>query len=102
MINVSETEADALAAHLKLTRKSFDEQNLEKGGSMMIMNTIPCNFLTNNFCSVYEYRFAGCREFPAMHLPDFNKRLFTTFMHYNRCPIIYNLIERLKVKTGFL
>ena len=101
MINVSEEEADALSIHLDLTRTVFDEQNLEKGGSMMVMNAIPCTFLANNSCTVYEHRFAGCREFPAMHLPDFNKRLFTTFMHYGRCPIIYNVVEGLKEVTGF-
>ena len=101
MINVSELEADNLSVHLNLSRKDFDEQNLEKGGSMMVMNAIPCAFLANNSCTVYEHRFAGCREFPAMHLPDFNKRIFTTFMHYSRCPIIYNVVEGLKAVTGF-
>jgi len=101
MINVTEVEADALSIHLKLTRTEFDKLNLEKGGSMMVMNAIPCTFLSNNSCTVYEHRFAGCREFPAMHLPNFNKRLFTTFMHYSRCPIIYNVVEGLKVATGF-
>ncbi len=102
MINVSEQEADTLANHLNLTRSDFDEQNLEKGGTMVVMNAIPCNFLANNSCSVYQHRFEGCREFPAMHLPDFNKRLFTTFMHYGRCPIIFNVVEGLKAVTGFV
>ena len=101
LINVTETEADALSLHLNQTRKDFDNQYLEKSGNMMLMNAIPCTFLRNDSCTVYENRFAGCREFPAMHLPDFNKRLFTTFMHYNRCLIIYNIIEELKVMTGF-
>ncbi len=101
MINVSDDEADAIANHLNLSRTDFDEQNLEKGGTMMVMNAIPCTFLDNNICTVYEHRFAGCKEFPAMHLPDFNKRLFTTFMHYSRCPIIYNVVEGLKVVTAF-
>ena len=63
----------------------------------MLMNAIPCTFLKEEKCTVYAHRFAGCREFPAMHLPNFNKRLFTTFMHYSRCPIIYNVIEGLKI-----
>jgi hypothetical protein len=63
---------------------------------------MPCHFLNNNKCTVYDYRFAGCREFPALHLPNFTKRLFTTFMHYDRCPIIYNVVEGLKKETGFM
>jgi len=96
MINVSNEEANDLSKHLNKSRKDFDEEYLEKSGDMMLMNTIPCTFLNDNKCTVYEHRFAGCREFPAMHLPHFNKRLFTTFIHYSRCPIIYNVVESLK------
>lgn len=97
MINVSEQEADHLSNHLQLKRTDFDEQYLEKGSNgMMLMNSIPCSFLSDNKCTVYEYRFEGCREFPAMHLPGFSKRLFTTLMHYGRCPIIFNIVEEMK------
>lgn len=97
MINVSATEADRLSDHLNQPRIEFDEQYIEKGSNgMMIMNTVPCSFLKENKCTVYEYRFEGCREFPAMHLPGFSKRLFTTLMHYGRCPIIFNIVEEMK------
>lgn len=103
MINVTEEEADRVAAKLQLDRKNFDEQYLEKGGyGLMVINTIPCHFLADNKCMVYEDRFAGCREFPALHLPHFTKRLFTVMMHYNRCPIIFNVVEELKEQTGFI
>lgn len=103
MINVTEQEADKLAAHLQVTRVLFDETYIEKGSqSMMLMNTIPCNFLADNKCTVYEHRFAGCKEFPGLHLPHFSARLFTTFMHYERCPIIFNVVEALKEQTNFL
>ena len=98
MILVDEEEADLLCNHLNQTREIFEEKYVEKGSSgLMIMNQIPCHFLSENKCTVYEQRFAGCNEFPAMHLPNFKDRLFTTFMHYNRCPIIYNVVEQLKV-----
>ena len=102
MVLLSETEADQLSGHLQQTRQEFDEQYLEKGSNgMMIMNRMPCHFLSENKCTVYEYRFEGCKEFPALHLPDFKKRLFTTFMHYERCPIIFNVVERLKDEMSF-
>jgi Fe-S-cluster containining protein len=97
MINISEEEADRLSDHLLQSRKDFDEQYVEKGNhGMMLMNQMPCHFLQDNKCTVYEHRFEGCREFPAMHLPGFQKRLFTTLMHYGRCPIIFNILEQLK------
>ncbi|GAC1444365.1 MAG: YkgJ family cysteine cluster protein [Sediminibacterium sp.] len=103
MINVSAPEADRLSAHLQQDREYFDTRYIEKGanGEMMVLNAIPCHFLSENKCTIYEHRFEGCREFPAMHLPGFKKRLFTTFMHYGRCPIIFNVVEQLKTALGF-
>ena len=102
MITVSETEANNLAEVLDQTRTQFDQQYLEKGmHDLMLINAIPCHFLSDNKCKVYEHRFEGCREFPALHLPHFQKRLFTHFMHYQRCPIIFNVMEQLKTKLSF-
>ncbi len=102
MVNIDEEEANNLSAHLGQTRAEFDEKYLDKGESgRMVVNAIPCHFLVGNSCSVYSHRFAGCKEFPAFHVPEFNKRLFTTYMHYDRCPIIFNVLETLKVESGF-
>lgn len=103
MIVVSDDEADALSEHLGQPRASFDGAYLEKGSNgMMVISSMPCHFLSDNRCTVYTHRFAGCREFPALHVPGFNKRLFTTFMHYDRCPIIFNVVEALKTRSGFM
>ena len=103
MINVSEQEVNTLATHLNTSCKTLKEKYIETGSSndMMIMNTIPCHFLHDNRCTIYEHRFAGCREFPALHLPKFNKRLFTTFTHYSTCLIIYNVVEAMKKRLAF-
>jgi len=102
MVNIDEAEANHLAQHLGKSREDFDEAYISKGESgRMVINSIPCHFLEDNSCTVYEHRFAGCREFPALHVPDFNKRLFTTYMHYDRCPIIFNVMENLKLNLQF-
>ncbi|MES2332904.1 MAG: YkgJ family cysteine cluster protein [Bacteroidota bacterium] len=102
MVLISDDEADNLSTHLGQTRKAFDEKYLEKGSNgLMIMNRMPCHFLSDNKCTVYEHRFEGCKEFPALHLPNFKNRLFTTFMHYERCPIIFNVVEQLKDEMSF-
>ncbi|NCI46492.1 YkgJ family cysteine cluster protein [Sediminibacterium soli] len=103
MIVVSDEEADRLSGQLNQSRHEFDACYLEKGSNgMMIMNRIPCHFLSANKCTVYEHRFAGCREFPALHIPGFTGRLFTVFMHYGRCPIIFNVVETLKKSMKFV
>ena len=103
MINVSGPETERLADHLEMPLEKLKERYIETSlqGSM-IMNTIPCHFLSGTSCSIYEHRFAECRTFPGLHEPDFTGRLFSTFMHYGRCPIIFNVVEQLKIDTGFL
>ncbi len=102
MVLINDTEADNLSQHLGQSREDFDQAYLEKGSNgLMIMNRMPCPFLIDRKCSVYEHRFEGCKEFPALHLPHFKQRLFTTFMHYERCPIIFNVVEQLKDEMSF-
>lgn len=102
MVLINDTEADNLSRHLGQSREDFDQAYLEKGSNgLMIMNRMPCPFLVDRKCSVYEHRFEGCKEFPALHLPHFKQRLFTTFMHYERCPIIFNVVEQLKDEMSF-
>jgi len=102
MINVETPEANLAAKSLGISRAIFDENYIEKSISgKMVISKIPCHFLEDNKCTIYLSRFAGCREFPALHLPHIQKRLFTIFMHYGRCPIIFNVMEGLKKQVGF-
>jgi uncharacterized protein len=103
MINVEDADAARLSMHLQLDKEAFYEKYVERSsqGSLAVMNTIPCHFLHENKCTVYEARPNECREFPGLHHPGFTKRLFTIFMHYGRCPIIYNVVEKLKDEIQF-
>ena len=102
MIQVSPEEADRVAALKGITPGQFRQQYLEESsGGQLILNNIPCHFLESTRCSIYENRFAGCREFPPLHLPGFTRRLFALLFHYGSCPIIFNVMESLKTATGF-
>lgn len=102
MINVAPGEVERVAARLEKDPQEVKEAYVETSlQGHMILNTIPCPFLKTTMCSIYEDRFNECREFPSLHQPSFNTRLFPTFMHYGRCPIIYNVIEELKQELGF-
>jgi len=98
MINVDDADAARLSAHLQLGKEVFYNRYVERSsqGLLAVMNTIPCHFLHENKCTVYEARPNECRQFPGLHHPGFTRRLFTIFMHYARCPIIYNVVEKLK------
>ena len=102
MINAEHEEAAALSVHLGIPLPALKAQCIEESQhGQLVINTIPCIFLANNKCSIYTHRFHECREFPHLHKPNFTRRLFGTFMHYGRCPIIFNVIEELKIALAF-
>lgn len=102
MVNVTESDAVRAAKHLSMAVATFKENYVEESlQGQMIIHTIPCLFLDETRCSIYEGRFTECRNFPDLDKENFTGRLFATLMHYGRCPIIYNVVEQLKVRTGF-
>jgi Fe-S-cluster containining protein len=102
MINVTPEETLSLAVHLKEKIEVVKEKYIEiSSEGQMIVNTIPCHFLANSSCTIYENRFTECREFPHLHKENFTGRLFGTLMYYALCPIIFNVVESLKEKLEF-
>lgn len=102
MINVSEEEAVRLSSQLKMNLSEVKSNYLEESSQgNLVIKSIPCSFLTGNKCSIYTYRFDGCREFPHLHRANFTGRLFGILMYYGTCPIIFNVVEALKLRTGF-
>lgn len=99
LINLEKEDARVLADYLDIGIDQFRNTYVEESssGELSVMNKIPCHFLKDNMCTVYAARPTECREFPGLHRPGFNQRLFATFMHYGRCPIIYNVIEGLRL-----
>ena len=102
VINVTPAEIDALGHALEMTPSAVKEKYIEESqqGSCY-MNTMPCNFLSENKCTIYTNRFKECRDFPHLHKPGFQQRFLGTLGHYGRCPIIYNVIEELKTELNF-
>ncbi len=59
----------------------------------------PCPFLgTDNRCSVYEDRPKACRDFPYLDAPNFRSRSLMTLDNCARCPIVFNVWQRLKTR----
>jgi Fe-S-cluster containining protein len=102
MINITPEESERLASHLAMPLPDLKAKYIEESlQGKMIMNTIPCHFLGGTKCTIYEERFTECRDFPHLHKDNFTDRLFGTLMYYAMCPIIYNVVEELKVQVEF-
>ena len=103
MINVTPEEAQNTAEYLSLPVDEFKNKYIEESQQgQLIISQMPCHFLNGSQCSVYEQRFTECRAFPHLTRPNFKDRLFGTMIHYAMCPIIFNVVEALKIETGFL
>lgn len=102
MINVTKEEATNTASFLQLSLNEFKEKYIEESlQGQYIMSQMPCHFLTGSRCTVYEQRFTECREFPHLNRGNFKDRMFGTMIHYAMCPIIFNVVETLKMESGF-
>lgn len=102
MINFEEKETEQVAEKLNITKEEFINKYVERGlGNNLIMKSMPCSFLENNMCTVYAQRFEGCRDFPYLHIPRFQKRLSQFYLHIEVCPIAFNVLQSLKKETGF-
>jgi len=71
----SEEEIDRVACRLGIERQQFIETYLERSESNSENpwqpRAIPCPFLKDNLCSVYEERPAECSGYPYLYKPDF-------------------------------
>ncbi len=102
MINVTQQEAARMANHLEMPIADFKNKFIEESlQGQLIVNQMPCHFLEGTRCSQYENRFNECREFPHLTRKNFKDRMFGTLVHYAMCPIIFNVVEALKVRSGF-
>jgi Fe-S-cluster containining protein len=59
-------------------------------------NKVPCPFLKNNKCTVYENRPKVCESYPHLHKEEFWTRLMGVVQNYSICPIVFNVYEELK------
>ena len=102
IVNITPPEIEGLAAYLNMseadTRAKYIEESLQ--GACFI-NAVPCSFLTGTKCSIYTQRFTECRDFPHLHKPGFRERFLGTLLHYGSCPIIYNVVEEVKIQVKF-
>lgn len=98
----SRAEAERIAAYLGLTlaevRARYLKSDAETG--KYITHSLPCPFLDGSLCSIYDVRPAVCVDYPHLQ-KNFRSRLLQVIDNAETCPIVYNVVERLKPRLGF-
>jgi Fe-S-cluster containining protein len=86
----------------KITPENYIDNYCEKDDfGEIYFKTIPCRYLEEKKCSIYESRPKECRRFPYTDEDEFISRLLGMLNFYELCPIVFNLMERLKRKLHF-
>ncbi len=96
-------EIDALTKIDHISREQFIGKYTEDDdfGDSVFMKDIPCKYLIDKKCSIYESRPEDCKSFPNIHKKKFISRTWGMIGNYGICPIVFNVMERLKIESGF-
>jgi uncharacterized protein len=100
---MGQSEMERLAACVSKTPQEFSKNYClhDEIENAFFIKSLPCVFLMDNKCTVYEQRPASCAEFPHLNRPNFIFRTKTTLDNYAYCPIVYNVVENLKEHYQF-
>ena len=95
---LKEKDIERLSAQLKITSGDFVREYLSQNeeGEGRPFKSLPCLFLSDNSCTVYDQRPDDCRSYPHLHKKGFVFRLMQAVSNCSVCPIIYNVYGRLK------
>jgi Fe-S-cluster containining protein len=97
-----ELDIDILTKTLNLTREKFRKRYImiDNDGDMLFKH-LPCKFLKDNKCSIYLSRPNDCQSYPHLHKDEISDRLYGILENYSICPIVFNVIEELKLSMNF-
>jgi uncharacterized protein len=99
--SVSDNEIRILANLEKISQEDYTNKNTEKDtyDNGRYLKDSPCKYLADKKCSIYASRPHDCRSFPHIDKNCFNSRTLSMIENYAICPIVFNVLE--KLKEGF-
>jgi uncharacterized protein len=100
---VNHEEIDKLAAFKETSTYDFVDSyiGIEPSTGVKFLRCQPCIFLNGNVCGVYEQRPISCADYPHLTAPNFKYRWKSVMENYSLCPIVFNVVERLKQELNF-
>ena len=78
----------------------FKQKHIAFDGNAFYLKTKPCMFLNDCLCSIYTNRPAACSGYPHLNQTEMKYRK-SFWENYSVCPIVFNVIERLKKDLEF-
>jgi uncharacterized protein len=75
-----------LAHILAIKPKEVKANYTETDDGDLYFKNLPCSFLKDKKCTIYNDRPVDCQSCPHLHKKDFTSRLFTVIQNYSVCP----------------
>jgi len=91
----SETESIYLSKQFGLSKEIFLKTKTIPQADEFIFNTLPCPFLIDKKCTIYENRPLTCQQYPNLKHTTMKNFLIGAFNNYHECPIVFFVIENI-------
>lgn len=100
---VTDNEIARLSRLVNISKELFADRYTEyvADENVRMLKDTPCAFLANKKCTVYDARPHVCQSFPHIEKDGFIFRTLEMVENCGICPIIYNVLERLKKELHF-
>ena len=98
---LEEDEISAISDHLGMTAESFQAKYLAQGEEGLELKG-PCAFLKDDGrCEIESCKPRQCREYPYTDKPGRLFSLYGILTSAEHCPVVYEILERLKKMYHF-
>lgn len=98
---ITEKDIKKLSHRLNLNPQQIKDDYIEIDEGVQYFRNIPCSFLKDKKCTVYNDRPEDCASYPHLHKKLFISRLWGVIDNYSICPIVFNVFEKLKTELNY-
>lgn len=94
--SLKDSEVGSIAAFLNMTASDFADRYLVEGSEGYELKP-PCPFFgADGKCVIQECKPEECRDFPYTDKPDRWSSLYSILDFAEQCPVVFEMLERLK------
>ena len=98
---LQDEEIISISAFLGMEKQDFIENYLIEGEEGLALGT-PCRFLGDDGrCAIQDCKPEECRNYPYTDKPERMHSLFSILSNAEVCPVVFEILERLKKIYGF-
>lgn len=101
-VTFEENEIEQASKLLNITKEEFMKKYIEETISGYDLKFKPCCFLTEKGdCKIEKCKPEGCRDYPFTNKPERLFSLLGIVDFASVCPVVFEMLERLKMTYGF-